>query len=165
MKCETSDLMKHRRQDFIRIIRRLGHFRSGPGTKRGGGDSLTGSFSQFCSNVTHSGQHSISSQNYRNTKIRDTQPVSQVARLLFRFALLGQLRSPQTPVSSDLWGCKNSLAGNPPSLWKCNFFCTAKTVIILYVMYVSVTGLGKCSEYESANWPCLALVRLSAVSI
>ena len=90
--------------------------------EEGGGHSLTGSFSQFCSKVTHPGKHSMLSQNYRNTKIRDTQPVSQVARLLFRFALLGQLRSPQTPVSSDLWGCKNSLAGNrhPPSLPKCN---------------------------------------------
>ena len=74
---------------------RLGHFRSGPGTKRGGGHSLTGSFSQFCSKVTHPGKHSMLSQNYRNTKIRDTQPVSQVARLLFRFALLGNCDLPR----------------------------------------------------------------------
>ena len=147
MKCETSDLMKHRRQDFIRIIRRLGHFRSGPCTKRGGGHSLTGSFSQFCSKVTHPGKHSMLSQNYRNTKIRDTQPVSQVARLLFRFALLGQLRSPQTPVSSDLWGCKNSLAGNrpppPPSQnATAGLFLHCQDCDCMKCM--SVTGLGKC---------------------
>ena len=90
-----------------------------------------------------------------------TKRYTQVARLLFRFAR-GQLPAPQPPVSSDLWGCKNSLRGgnrHPPKMQLLDsllFFKAGLYDLEVAIWYGEMLRVGKWS-WPWLDWQCYSI--------